>query len=119
MRGAGVDAERVARFDRPGLSRNPLPMVFTEREAAFARASGDPARALCAAFCAKEALFKAAGRPVDVRGFEVFARPGADRPDVVIGEELARDLGGGSIEVRLFEDGGDLVAAVILSGEAT
>ncbi len=117
LRGAGVDAERIARFARPNASPNPLPMVFTEREAAHAAACGDPARALCAAFCVKEALFKAAGRPVDVRACEVFARPGQQRPEVVIGEGLAADLGGAAIEVRLFEDGGNLIAAVVLTGE--
>ena len=47
-------------------------MVFTRRELSHARASAAPAEALCAAFCAKEALFKALGIPVEYTDGELL-----------------------------------------------
>lgn len=94
-------------------------MVFTAREADFAASSGDPGRALCAAFCVKEALFKALGRPLDMWECEVFARPGDWRPVVELRGELAVDLGGAVLDVRLFEGDGETVAAVMVMGGAS
>ncbi len=93
-------------------------MVFTEREVRHADASADPPRALCAAFCVKEALFKAVGGPFDPLGCEVFAREDEGPPDVEVDPSRGGDLRGRRIDVRLFAEGGDLVAAVLLWGEA-
>jgi phosphopantetheine--protein transferase-like protein len=115
--GVGIDVELVARFASLVPSGNPLPMVFTEVEVAHSAVQGDPAFALCAAFCVKEALFKALGGPIDPLGCQVFACAGGQEPRVEIGPSLRAEIGEATLEVRLFEEGGEVIAAVILRGE--
>lgn len=123
LRGVGVDAEQVARFDLPDTPGNPLPMVFSPEEAAHAAASGRAAWCLCAAFCVKEAMRKALGEPLDPRECRAFADPGAGRTAdgalrmrVEAGPGLRTSLRGASVEALLREAGGELVATVVLAG---
>jgi len=68
----GVDAERISRFEKLVGESRPWPLVFSAREAAHARKTKNPAEALCAAFCCKEALFKALERPFSFPECEVL-----------------------------------------------
>jgi acyl-CoA thioester hydrolase len=121
VRGVGVDAEHVSRFEGPA-SPNPLPMVFGDGETAHAAASGRAAWCLCAAFCVKEALRKALGEPVDPRECAVFPDPadatggGALRPRWEAGPGLREARAGAAVEVLLRDAGdGEWVATVVLS----
>jgi len=70
----GVDCESTSRFEALlAGGPHPLPSVFTAREVAFAGSRPDPARALCASFCAKEAIAKALGGLFDFTSCELFA----------------------------------------------
>jgi phosphopantetheinyl transferase (holo-ACP synthase) len=74
LRGFGADCESIARFAEL-LSRetHPLPSAFTVEDVARARSSRDPARSLCAAFCAKEAVAKAVGALYDLTACELLS----------------------------------------------
>jgi len=66
--GCGVDAERISRFRKyVDGSQTPWSRVFSAEEVAQALRATDPARALCEAFCLKEALLKGLERPFDYR----------------------------------------------------
>lgn len=67
----GIDSEHVARFDRWSSNKSDfLPFVFTKQERSHCRLLRNPATGLCAAFCVKEALLKALGRPYDLADCE-------------------------------------------------
>jgi phosphopantetheinyl transferase (holo-ACP synthase) len=73
----GIDSERVARFRRMARDRSRfMPFVFTSRERSRCRRLPDPAAGLCAAFCVKEALYKALGSPYNFTDCEFL--PGRD-----------------------------------------
>ena len=80
--GCGVDAERIARFERfTDESPPPMPFVFTEGEIQHACAGSNAATRLCLCFTCKEALFKALGTPFDYTLCELLPHldPGAGR----------------------------------------
>lgn len=57
----GIDAEQVARFDKLAAGEKPWRLVYSPREAVHLAAQPHAARAFCAAFCCKEAFYKALG----------------------------------------------------------
>jgi phosphopantetheinyl transferase (holo-ACP synthase) len=60
----GIDSELVARFRKwEKTGKNLLPFVYTPKERDHCLGLKDPAAGLCAAFCVKEALYKALERP--------------------------------------------------------
>lgn len=115
IRGAGIDAERVARF---GAGVPPLTLVFSAREAGRLASLPDPAEGFCTSFCCKEALFKAAGMPIDPHACEWV--PGGDGAagSLVVSPALAAEIGAARVEARTWRDGDACVAVVILYGEA-
>ena len=94
LRGCGVDLERVARFERlVPPDADPWPLVFSGRELEHARSLADPAQALCAAFCCKEALFKALGTMFEYPQCELLFEPGSERQRLLLDSGLAREQG--------------------------
>jgi hypothetical protein len=55
---------------------DPLPMVFSQKEARHIQSLPDRALGLCSAFCCKEAVFKALGSPFNFTECELFYIPG-------------------------------------------
>jgi phosphopantetheinyl transferase (holo-ACP synthase) len=114
--GCGVDCEAVARF-APLLAADdhPLPLVFTRAEVDRSRALPDPARALCACFCAKEATRKALRAPCNLTDCELVLAPGA-APELRLLPALAAEHGVGAATVELsdVEEAEGVVMAVVL-----
>jgi 4'-phosphopantetheinyl transferase EntD len=120
LRGCGVDLERVARFERlaaPNADRWPL--VFSEREIEHARSLADPARALCAAFCCKEALFKALGAMFEYPACELLFDPADERQQLLLEAGLARARGIAASSAWAHPWGeGECLGVVYVFGEA-
>jgi phosphopantetheine--protein transferase-like protein len=119
--GCGVDCEAVARF-APMLAADdhPMPLVFTGAEVDHARRAPCPARALCACFCAKEALFKALGGPYEFTDCELFLRAG-DAAELRLAPALVSEHGIASATVEVSdvkEKDGVVMAIVRLYAEA-
>ena len=70
--GCGVDGETIARFSPFLTEDHPFPFVFSPEEIAHARSLDDPATGLCAAFCCKEAVLKAIGKPINYTDCRFF-----------------------------------------------
>ncbi len=68
-------------------------MVFSARELEHARSLADPARALCAAFCCKEALFKALDTMFEYPECELLFDPDSERQRLLLDPGLVRDQG--------------------------
>jgi phosphopantetheine--protein transferase-like protein len=115
--GCGVDCEEIARF-APMLAAeaHPMPLVFTRAEVDHSRTTPFPARALCASFCAKEAIFKAIGGPYDFTDCELFLSPD-DTAELRLSPSLAAEHGIGATEVEIFDveetDGAVMVVVVL------
>jgi phosphopantetheinyl transferase (holo-ACP synthase) len=115
LRGLGLDAETAARFERHAGADRRLTSVWTPRELDHAAAQADPGRALCASFCCKEAVFKAAGGGVRFTTVELLARRLPDTLPVAFAADAAAPAGAGAATVRLEEaPGGEIVAVVAL-----
>jgi phosphopantetheinyl transferase (holo-ACP synthase) len=90
----GVDVEETRRFRRflpsaaPAGADGDDSLLFHPAEIRAALAGPDPARWLCACFCAKEALFKALGEPFNFNELEFLP---ADPPDWRLHGSLAAD----------------------------
>ena len=59
--GAGIDAERIERFEKLASGGRVWRHVYSPRETGHLAAQPLAAHAFCAAFCAKEAVCKALG----------------------------------------------------------
>lgn len=116
----GVDAERTERFCKGGVGGDdPWHLIFTPKEIEHSRSLDTPALGLCVAFCAKEALIKALGEPVDYRQCELLFRSGVDdqlielAPALIFEYSLRRALA----RVMLPGDADECVVAVCLDFE--
>jgi phosphopantetheinyl transferase (holo-ACP synthase) len=120
LRGCGVDLERIARFERlarPDDERWPL--VFSARELDHARTLGDPARGLCAAFCCKEALFKALGAMFEYPECELLYDPATERQTPLLAAALAARHGIADCAAWVKPWGeGECLGVVYLFGQA-
>ena len=118
--GVGIDAERIERFVEAARSGDEvvMPHVFSARELGACRAAPDPAAALAAAHCCKEALLKATR--------SAFAYPEAELLDVAapldrarrtaeltLSPGLASRLGVGRATAELFVDEDTTCVAVV------
>lgn len=120
LRGVGIDLELVARFARLGSpGGDDWPLVFTAEEVRHARRSAAPAAALCAAFCAKEALFKALGAPVEYTEAELLltGRDEAQRLELSQGLRRAHGIADSRLLVR-WPSEQECLAVVYLFGQA-
>lgn len=112
LRGAGVDAETVARFDTQGSGGNPLPAVFSPRESGHCLGLANPAAGYCAAFCCKEAFFKAVDRPFSPHECELLLDPAAERHSVLLGPEVREECGVEAAEAHVAFSEGECVVVV-------
>ena len=114
--GCGVDCEELARF-APMLAAeaHPMPLVFTRAEVDHARSLPSPARALCACFCAKEAVFKALGAPYNFTDCELFLSAD-DTAELRLSPSLAAEhgVGGATVEILDVEEADGAVMAVVV-----
>jgi phosphopantetheinyl transferase (holo-ACP synthase) len=71
--GCGIDSEKSSRFlPAAKAGGHPFPFIFSLREIEHARCLGNPAQALCASFCSKEAVRKAIALPYNYPDCEAF-----------------------------------------------
>jgi phosphopantetheine--protein transferase-like protein len=122
LRGCGVDLERVARFERLAApDAESWPLVFSAREIDHARSLDDPARALCAAFCCKEALTKALGTIFDYPECELLFDPTSEHQQPLLAPRLRSEhaIADCAVLVRAWGEGdGECLAVVTCFGEA-
>lgn len=91
--------------------------VFSPRELTHARAAGDGARALCASFCAKEALLKALRTPFSPVECELCYEPGDERQELGLSWTLRHEHGIAEAQVRVsFSADGECRTLVHLFG---
>jgi holo-[acyl-carrier protein] synthase len=114
--GCGVDCEEIARF-APMLAAeaHPMPLVFTRAEVDRARALPAPARALCACFCAKEAVFKAIGGPYDFTDCELILSAD-DTAELRLSPALAAEhrVAAATVEILDVEEADGAVMVVVV-----
>jgi len=118
-RGIGLDAEQVTRFEKlADGSRPPWRLVYSAREAAHLAAQPQAAAAFCAAFCCKEALYKALGEHYSFPKFECLFRAGALEQEFVLAPDFKGSYGIDEVRVRLDEqflaERGEFVVEVYL-----
>jgi len=95
-----------------------MPLVFTRAEVDHARTLPFPARALCACFCAKEAVFKAIAGPYNFTDCELFLSAD-DTAELRLSPALTAEHGVGSATVEILdveEADGAVMAVVVLFG---
>ena len=119
MRGIGLDAEQVARFEKLAAGDKPWRHVYSAREAAHLAAQPQAARAFCAAFCCKEAFCKALGEFYSFPEFECLYRPGAPEQEFVLAPALKERHAIEEVRVRIDErflgERGEFVVEVYLT----
>jgi phosphopantetheine--protein transferase-like protein len=120
--GAGVDAERIARFEKLAAGGRVWRHVYSPREVQQLTAQAQAARAFCAAFCAKEALCKALGGAYPFQECECLQLCGVAEQQLVLSPQLRASRGLGGARVRFHEslwpERGECVAEVQLFGAA-
>jgi len=110
--GCGIDAERIERFRGA-----PWDAVFCPSETRHARSLPDPAVGLCAAFCCKEALFKALRAPYNYPDCSLRLDPTAEHQQLEIAPALCEEHGIGRVEARVtFPVDGECLATVHIFG---
>lgn len=111
--------ERKRRFDRfPAASERPWQFVFGDEEASHAMARPDPAEALCAAFCVKEAFLKAIGRTYDYTRCALLYDGVREEQQILLDPGIAAEhrITGTRAIVRAGSDG-TMTAVVYVFGE--
>jgi phosphopantetheinyl transferase (holo-ACP synthase) len=93
--------------------------VFSAREIEHARSLDDPAWALCAAFCCKEALTKALGAMFEYPECELLFDPSSERQQPLLAPRLRSEhrIAECAALVRPW-GAGECLAAVTCFGEA-
>ena len=119
LRGVGLDAEQVSRFEKFAAGEQPWRLVYSAREAGHLAARPQAARAFCAAFCCKEALYKALGEFYSFPQFECLYRPGASEQEFELApalkERLAIEEVRVKIDERFLDERGEFVVEVYLT----
>ena len=111
----GVDAERIERFEELSGRELPWPMVFSPGEASHNRGLPDPAEGFCAAFCCKEAVFKAIEQPFRFTDCELLLDPGRPDQALRLSPGLCGRLGIAASSARILHPRrGELAAVVYL-----
>jgi len=103
VRGIGIDAEQVSRFEKFAAGERPWRLVYSAREAQYLAAQPQAARAFCAAFCCKEAFYKALGEFYPFPEFECLYRAGAPGQEFVLAPGLKERHGIGEVRVSIDE----------------
>jgi phosphopantetheinyl transferase (holo-ACP synthase) len=115
--GAGIDAEQVARFQRVAATPAGWDVAFAADEIAYALSQPEPARALCAAFCCKEALFKCLRQPFNYPECVLHYQPGQRDYELELNGQLAQKLGPAQAHAAVWpeDEGREMVAVVLLA----
>jgi phosphopantetheine--protein transferase-like protein len=103
LHGVGIDAELVRRFDRLAADGRFWRRVCSPREAEHLASQAQPALALCAAFCCKEAFFKALGESCALPECECLHHPGATELDLLVSPRILERHGLGAARARFHE----------------
>ena len=118
--GCGIDLERIARFDRwADPSAGDRGFLFSERELGHARSLAEPRAGLCAAFCCKEALYKALGSMFEYAECELLLEPRAAEQQLLLAPRLIQEQGIGACTAVVQWPGDEQCLAVVyVFGEA-
>ncbi len=75
----GIDLEKIDRFRRISKNRRFIRRFFTAEEISYCTSRGDPVTHFAGTFAAKEAVFKALNKhlQIDTRSFEILHEAGA------------------------------------------
>lgn len=114
--GVGIDAESVARFVALLPDRPVLPLVFSGSESAHCDRLPDASRGYCAAFCAKEAFFKATRVAMDPRDCRLLWEPGRPIHELELAPDLATETGAVRAMARVSWVGQECVVEVCVIG---
>lgn len=119
LRSVGIDAEQVARFDKFASGEKPWRLVYSPREAEHLAAQPRVALAFCAAFCCKEAFYKALGEHFAFPELECFYRPDALEQEILPSPALVERLGSARVFIRFdgrfVQDRGEFLVEVHLA----
>lgn len=119
QRGVGLDAEQVSRFEKFAAGERPWRLVYSAREAEHLASQPQAARAFCAAFCCKEAFYKALGEFYAFPELECLYRAGVPEPQIVLSAALEERQGLADVRVgideRFLDERGEFVVHVHLT----
>ena len=115
--GAGIDAEQIARFQRVLASPAGWEVAFAPAEISYALGQPEPARALCASFCCKEALYKCLRQPFNYPDCVLHYRPGQRDYELGLSGRLGQELGSARAHAAVWpeDQGREMVAVVLLA----
>lgn len=110
----GIDSEHVERFCKwEKAGKNFLPFVYTPKERAHCRGLEDPVAGLCAAFCVKEALFKALGRPYNFTDCEFLYAGTPENSRFELSEKMAPGMRNIQTIVKLLRPFKGQISAIV------
>ena len=89
----GIDAERVDRFKSYiAGDEHPMPFVFSKDEIKHIRKLTNPEKGFSAAFCTKEAFFKAVSKIYNLSECELFFTGDDGWQKIKLSSDLCKDL---------------------------
>ena len=113
--GTGIDAEQIARFQRVAATPAGWDIAFAPAEIDHALRQAEPARALCASFCCKEALFKCLRQPFNYPDCVLYYHPGQRDYELQLSGRLGQEFRQARAHAAVWtEDEGREVVAVVL-----
>ena len=123
IRGIGVDTIEISRIQKniESLGTHFLEKVFTESEIAYCSAKANSAQHFAARFAAKEAVSKAlsTGWAGEFRWRDVeLTNDPSGQPRINVHGPLREKLAGASVFVSISHSHSDVVAMVIIEGDA-
>lgn len=115
--GAGIDAERVERFQAVAARPAGWEVAFAPREIEAALRHPEPARALCAAFCCKEALYKCLRQPYNYPDCVLGYQPGQRDYELQLSGRLGEELRAAQAHAAVWpeDEGREMVALVLVA----
>lgn len=116
--GAGIDAEQIARFQRLAATPAGWEIAFAAAEISHALRQAEPARALCASFCCKEALFKCLRQPFGYPDCVLYYHPGQRDYELELSGQLGQEFRQARAHATVWteDEGREMVAVVLLAG---
>ena len=110
----GTDIEQISRIRR-AMNKTPgfVHKIFTKNEMAYCNNRGQPAQHYAVRFCAKEALIKSIGIPIDWQEVEIKNET-SGQPVVHVRGRTAKALAGRAIRLSLAHAGDYAIATVLI-----